>query len=83
MDEIVARVVHGGYCGSGGCLMMILRRDPAGAWHTISETTAVEITVASGQTHGFHDLIVKDGHDQLHRLAWDGARYSGASASAH
>jgi hypothetical protein len=81
-DEIVARVVHGGYCGSGGCLMLVLRRDSAGAWHTISETTAVDVTVSSDQTRGFHDLIVKDGHDQVHRLAWDGERYSGASASA-
>jgi hypothetical protein len=81
-DEIVARVVHGGYCGSGGCLMLILRRDPAGVWHTISETTAVDVTVASDQTRGFHDLIVKDGHDQVRRLAWDGERYSGDSAPA-
>jgi hypothetical protein len=81
-DEIVARVVHGGYCGSGGCLMLVLRRDAAGAWHTISETTAVEITVASEQTRGFHDLIVKDGHEQVHRLAWDGERYSGARPPA-
>jgi hypothetical protein len=80
-DEIVARVVHGGYCGSGGCLMVVLRRNPSGAWQSISESTAVEIAVSSERTRGFSDLIVKDGHEQVHRLAWDGDRYSGASES--
>ncbi len=78
-NEIVARVVHGGYCGSGGCLMIVLRRDPAGTWRSIFETTAEEIAVSSQRTLGFHDLSVRDGHDQVHRLTWNGTQYSGES----
>jgi hypothetical protein len=81
VKEAVARVVHGGYCGSGGCLMLVLRRDPDGAWHVISESTAVEIAVSSSQTRGFHDLTIKDGHDQVYRLAWNGERYSETALS--
>jgi hypothetical protein len=76
-EEIVARVVHGGYCGSGGCQMVILRRDADGAWRSILESTAVEIAVSSRQTRGFRDLTVRDGHDQVHRLAWNGTQYVG------
>lgn len=76
-EEIVARVVHGGYCGSGGCQLLILRRDADGAWRPVLETTAVEITVAGEQTRGFRDLTIRDGHDQLRGLAWNGTRYIG------
>jgi hypothetical protein len=77
MQEIVARVVHGGYCGSGGCQLLVLRRDADGAWRPVLETTAVEITVASQQTRGFRDLTIRDGHDQLRGLAWNGTQYVG------
>ena len=76
-NEIVARVVHGGYCGSGGCQLLVLRRGADGAWRPILESTAVEITVSSQQTKGFRNLSVRDGHDQVRRLAWNGTHYVG------
>lgn len=69
------------YCGSGGCNLLILRRE-AGIYTVLGETTVTNapIRVLSTRTHGLPDIGVHvrgggvtEGYEA--RLAFDGARY--------
>jgi hypothetical protein len=73
----------GGWCGSGGCTMLVLE-PTATSFHTIAYTTITwpPIRVLDTQTHGWHDLgVLVAGGGILNgyeaRLRFSGRRYPG------
>jgi hypothetical protein len=73
----------GGWCGSGGCTMLVLE-PTATSFHTIAYTTITwpPIRVLDTQTHGWHDLGVIMADKNIHqdyevRLRFNGRHYPG------
>lgn len=63
-----------GWCGSGGCTMLILRGGDAG-YAVVSRSTVTKepVRVAQSVSHGWRDIIVhSDGAEKLMRFAGNG-----------
>lgn len=80
--EIVAYVETRGFCGSGGCKLLILQRRPTGPTAVMDTTiTWAPVRVLSTSSHGWRDIGVRVGGGGLkpHEVAlkFDGTRYPG------
>jgi hypothetical protein len=78
--EIVVYVTDPGYCGSGGCLTLVL--EPDGRTYRIVMRATVSwppIRVLSTRSHGWRDLGVMVAGGGIHqheaRMRFDGRRY--------
>lgn len=82
-DDVVAYVSGKRFCGSGGCVMLILK--PVGrSFKVVSKTTIVQLPIRmlESTARGWHDLSVKvhgggiqNAYDAM--LRFDGQRYPG------
>jgi hypothetical protein len=80
--EVVVRLSGGGWCGSGGCTMLVLS-DLGNTFRVVSRITITQlpIRVLQSKTNGWHDLgvtISGGGVDKAFeaRLAYDGRAYA-------
>ena len=80
-DEVVAYVMGGMWCGSGGCNALILAPEGDG-WRVVTETSVTQtpIRVLDTSTNGWRDLSVGVGGGGREsgqvRLTFDGAGYA-------
>jgi hypothetical protein len=82
-QEVVVYITGREWCGSGGCVMIVLA--PMGSsYKVIAETTITKlpIRVLSTKSHGWHDIAVRvQGGGILHpyeaKLSFDGRKYPG------
>ena len=79
--EVVVRLSGGGWCGSGGCTMLILA-DLGGTFKVVSRITITQlpIRVLQSKNHGWRDLGVTVSGGGIEkafeaRLAYDGRAY--------
>lgn len=80
VPEEVVYLTSPGYCGTGGCTLLILQRSPSGL-QLVSRTTIVRppIRLLPTRTKGWRDLVVKvaggGGPTREVRLRFDGGGY--------
>ena len=75
-DDALVLLVGPFWCGTGGCTMLIFHATDNGySFVSDSSATSEPIRVATGESDGWHDLIVdtKNSADVL--LKFDGTRY--------
>jgi hypothetical protein len=79
--EVIVYVSGRGWCGSGGCVMLILA--PEGAWYKVvtkATATRLPIRVLGTKTNGWHDISVVVGGGGIQpayeaMLSFDGTTY--------
>lgn len=74
-DDAIVFLQGTGWCGSGGCTMLVLRGEKSGyQLMSRSTVTSTPIRIAQSTDHGWQDLIVhSDGANRL--LRFNGSQY--------
>ncbi|PID61346.1 MAG: hypothetical protein CSB44_07430 [Gammaproteobacteria bacterium] len=89
-DAVALMHFDSGYCGNGGCTLMVLTADPEadGTLRFTSDTTLVKLPVvlSDNRTNGFHDIVVQtSGGGYPARkvtLVYDGSGYTANASMA-
>src|SRR5437763_667519 len=81
IDDAIAHLMGNGWCGSGGCITLILARDGS-SWRIVTKLTITRapIKVLASSSNGWHDLsvVVRGGgilQSYQAQLGFDGRSY--------
>jgi hypothetical protein len=73
--EILARIYHSGYCGSAGCMILVLQKNSSGEWKPLFTATSENIEVGGTRKTGMCDLILRDDRGRQTIFRWSGRKY--------